>query len=137
MGKNSKAGKKKNTNKATIAGTERAIKKQVQDMKKEISTAIWDDYERVMYPIAEETAFLYLIYLSLMTLSGRFGFGKQRLTRFADDVINQYECVVGKWVTLQDMSDYIYNMTGLRFEPSDEQLKRQVFKKMGIQEDAV
>ena len=69
-----------------------------------------------------------------MTLHNRFDFGKKRLTRYADDVLNQYELIAEGYVTLKDMADYIYGITGLRFELSEEQqmvMARQEMEKLG------
>ena len=105
--------------------SEQLIRKELKRFKQQNQEAIYQEFERTVYPIALEEAFLKLIYLALMTARDKFGFGKERLTRLADGILNNYECVADQLVTLQDMSDEIYRITGHRFELSEENLMRR------------
>ncbi len=92
---------------------------------------MYADVVNIVLPIAEQNAFLQMIYLTLMTARDKFGFGKERLTRLADGIINSYECILSGHVTLQEMSDEIYRITEHRFELSEDDLLDMAKKAVG------
>ena len=128
MGKNNRV---KKTRKKPPAIPEQLIKVELKRIKRQNQEAIYQKFEKTIYPIALEEAFLRLIYLTLMTARDKFGFGKDRLTRLADGILNNYECVADQLVTLQDMSDEIYRITGHRFELSSEDLMKRAKEAVG------
>lgn len=62
---------------------------------------------------ATENAIVYISVLTIYVLNSKFGIGKKRLNRFMTEYINQLECVQDEYVTLEDMYDYIEEMTGI------------------------
>ena len=122
MGKNSRV---KKSRKKPPEIPEQLIRGELKRFKRQNQEAMYQKFERIIYPITLEEAFLKLIYLALMTARDKFGFGKERLTRLADGILNNYECVADQLVTLQDMSDEIYRITGHRFELSEEDLMKR------------
>lgn len=113
----------KKTGKSGSKGDESLSGKSKQEM--------YADFVNIVLPIAEQNAFLQMIYLTLMTARDKFGFGKERLTRLADGIINSYECILSGHVTLQEMSDEIYRITEHRFELSEDDLLDMAKKAVG------
>ena len=107
--------------------TRREMNKFLRQQKKEM----YSDFEQIILPIAEQNAFLQMIYLTMITAHDKFGFGKERLTRLADGIINSYECLLSGHVTLQEMSDEIYRITEHRFELSEDDLLEMAKKALG------
>ena len=101
---------------------EKAVRKEMNRFREKSKQEMYADFVNIVLPIAEQNAFLQMIYLTLMTARDKFGFGKERLTRLADGIINSYECILSGHVTLQEMSDEIYRITEHRFELSEDDL---------------
>lgn len=110
---------------------EKAVRKEMNRFREKSKQEMYADVVNIVLPIAEQNAFLQMIYLTLMTARDKFGFGKERLTRLADGIINSYECILSGHVTLQEMSDEIYRITEHRFELSEDDLLDMAKKAMG------
>ena len=110
---------------------EKAVRKEMNRFREKSKQEMYADFVNIVLPIAEQNAFLQMIYLTRMTARDKFGFGKERLTRLADGIINNYECILSGHVTLQEMSDEIYRITEHRFELSEDDLLDMAKKAMG------
>ena len=110
---------------------EKAVRKEMNRFREKSKQEMYADVVNIVLPIAEQNAFLQMIYLTLMTARDKFGFGKERLTRLADGIINSYECILSGHVTLQEMSDEIYRITEHRFELSEDDLLDMAKKAVG------
>lgn len=110
---------------------EKAVRKEMNRFREKSKQEMYADFVNIVLPIAEQNAFLQMIYLTLMTARDKFGFGKERLTRLADGIINSYECILSGHVTLQEMSDEIYRITEHRFELSEDDLLDMAKKAVG------
>ncbi len=110
---------------------EKAVRKEMNRFREKSKQEMYADFVNIVLPIAEQNAFLQMIYLTMMTARDKFGFGKERLTRLADGIINNYECILSGHVTLQEMSDEIYRITEHRFELSEDDLLDMAKKAMG------
>lgn len=110
---------------------EKAVRKEMNRFREKSKQEMYADFVNTVLPIAEQNAFLQMIYLTMMTARDKFGFGKERLTRLADGIINNYECILSGHVTLQEMSDEIYRITEHRFELSEDDLLDMAKKAMG------
>lgn len=112
MGKKSVAKKPKKKNFNTYTSKTK--------LKKEITADVFEQLARTVYPIAEKEALMKLIVCALEAASLEFGFGKQRLARLAGRIVDQYDCIIGGYVTLDDLSADIEKLCGLRFEMTEE-----------------
>lgn len=110
---------------------EKAVRKEMNRFREKSKQEMYADFVNIVLPIAEQNAFLQMIYLAMMTARDKFGFGKERLTRLADGIINNYECILSGHVTLQEMSDEIYRITEHRFELSEDDLLDMAKKAVG------
>ena len=110
---------------------EKAVRKEMNRFREKSKQEMYADVVNIVLPIAEQNAFLQMIYLTLMTARDKFGFGKERLTRLADGIINRYEGILSGHVTLQEMSDEIYRITEHRFELSEDDLLDMAKKAVG------
>lgn len=119
MGKNNRAKKKK----PGIKLEQKIVRKEYDRMRHRVKEEISQDFIQIMYPISEQTAFLQLVYLAMITAKDKFGFGKERLSRLANGIINQYECVLTGHVTIREMIDYVHEITGLKFEMTEEETR--------------
>lgn len=110
---------------------EKAVRKEMNRFREKSKQEMYADVVNIVLPIAEQNTFLQMIYLTMMTARDKFGFGKERLTRLADGIINNYECILSGHVTLQEMSDEIYRITEHRFELSEDDLLDMAKKAVG------
>lgn len=74
---------------------------QIDQMKKEVSME------------ATKKAFLMMMGFPLLTLRDKFGFGKERLNRFMDKMLDLYEAYEMDYVDLDDLNDTIMKETGV------------------------
>ena len=74
---------------------------QIDQMKKEVSME------------ATKKAFLMMMGFPLLTLRDKFGFGKERLNRFMDKMMDLYEAYEMDYVDLDDLNDTIMKETGV------------------------
>ena len=74
---------------------------QIDQMKKEVSME------------ATKKAFLMMMGFPLLTLRDKFGFGKERLNRFMDKMLDLYEAYEMDYVYLDDLNDTIMKETGV------------------------
>lgn len=65
---------------------------------------------------ALEQAFVLMMGLPMMALRDEFEFGKKRLERFSDKVLDLYDSFNKDFITLQDVIDCVYEETGVKFE---------------------
>lgn len=52
--------------------------------------------------------------LALTVLHNKFGFGRKRLERFMDEFKNLLDCYNGDWVSVSDLNEDLYEMTGIK-----------------------
>ena len=62
---------------------------------------------------ATKKAFLMMMGFPLLTLRDKFGFGKERLNRFMDKMLDLYEAYEMDYVDLDDLNDTIMKETGV------------------------
>lgn len=74
---------------------------QIDQMKKEVSME------------ATKKAFLMMMGFPLLTLRDKFGFGKARLNRFMDKMLDLYEAYENDYVDLDDLNNTILEETGV------------------------
>ena len=74
---------------------------QIDQMKKEVSME------------ATKKAFIMMMGFPLLTLRDKFGFGKERLNRFMDKMLDLYEAYEMDYVDLDDLNDTIMDETGV------------------------
>lgn len=74
---------------------------QIDQMKKEVSME------------ATKKAFLMMMGFPLLTLRDKFGFGKERLNRFMEKMLDLYEAYEMDYVDLDDLNDTIMKETGV------------------------
>ena len=74
---------------------------QIDQMKKEVSME------------ATKKAFLMMMGFPLLTLRDKFGFGKERLNRFMDKMMDLYEAYEMDYVDLADLDRTIMEETGV------------------------
>ena len=75
--------------------------KKKDQMKKEVSME------------ATKKAFIMMMGFPLLTLRDKFGFGKERLNRFMDKMLDLYEAYEMDYVDLDDLNDTIMKETGV------------------------
>ncbi|CZR02604.1 hypothetical protein [Trichococcus collinsii] len=62
---------------------------------------------------ATKKAFLMMMGFPLLTLRDKFGFGKARLNRFMENMLNLYEAYENDYVDLDDLNNTILEETGV------------------------
>lgn len=65
---------------------------------------------------ATNKAFGAMLGLPLLALRDTFGFGKERLSRFMDDLINKYDSFERGYITLEDLINTAQEETGIKIE---------------------
>ena len=114
MGKSSTAKKKRKG----LTAQEKIVRKEVNrlDAKR---NAMWHDHMgsalEALTPVFEESTFVQMLYFTLIAANSRFGFGKKRLTVLADAILEQYDALNKDYVSLTDMVEEIYRITGERY----------------------
>lgn len=114
MGKNSKAGKRKNSQKVIHNVTEEA---------KQVSRELETNFNRRMMPVAVTEAFIVLLNIGCIVLHDDFKFGKQRLTKWVNRVLDTWECVPD-YVTMDELSDEVIRMTGCRYALNTDEVTK-------------
>lgn len=69
---------------------------------------------------AVDLALIKTMYFSLMVLRDHYGFGKSRLTKFLDHVIDMIDSVNKDYLTIEDMVKTIEEETGVIFRKVDD-----------------
>lgn len=75
---------------------------------------------------AMEQAFILMMGLPLMALRDKFGFGKVRLERFSDAVLDLWDSFNRDYITFQDCINTVYEETGVKIEGKEIQ-ERKIF----------
>lgn len=114
--------KNKNGRRKPSSETHKVVKKEVDKMRKSQRREMREYFFNTMMPIAEYYAFMKLIYIAMIVTHDKFGHGKQRQTVLADGMINQYECLLSGHVSIEEIADEIYRITGHRFVVEDDEL---------------
>ena len=65
---------------------------------------------------AIHAAFILMCGLPLMALRDKFGFGKTRLERFSDALLDLYDSFDKGYITLEDLHKTIYEETGVKIK---------------------
>ena len=68
-------------------------------------------------------AFALMYYIPTMVLRDKWGFGKERLGRFADQVTDMYESYDLGYISFEDMCTTIYEETGVQLMKTAKQLE--------------
>ena len=129
MGKNSrvkKAGRKK-----APAPSEKAVRlaaNQIRREQQKMKDEMFGDFIECVYPAAEWSAFVQLMYCTLITMRDKYGFGKKRLNDVAGYLQNQYECLVEGRVTPKEISDELFKIIGIRYEVDEGDLADVIVK---------
>lgn len=92
--------------------------------KYEVDKIVQEDRER-----AVDIAFILTVGLPIIELKDKFGFGKKRLTQFAEGVLNQYQCVMEDKVRLDEIREVIKEETGLTIALENDGIKVREEKK--------
>lgn len=80
-------------------------------------TLTGDQVEKIKNDAAREAmdvAFMAMLSLPLITLHDKFGFGKQRLEKFADGVLEEWKCFDEGYVTIDDLKKILERETGIK-----------------------
>lgn len=75
---------------------------------------------------AMEHAFVLMMGLPMMALRDEFQFGKKRLERFSDKVLDLYDSFDKDYITLQDVIDCVYEETGVKFQVKQMNTKQLI-----------
>ena len=130
MGRNSRCKAKKNprsvASKSDLRKAAQRVEREHDRKVAAMKENLVEKVARITYPVAEQNAFCKLMYCTLITYRDKDGYGKQRLRDRADAILNQYECVLENRVTLEEMSDVIFEITGHRFEIQEDELARML-----------
>ena len=122
MGKKQKAGKR---------NPEQRLKRKMTDEARQIQQEIEREYVKRMLPIAVQEAFIVLLSVSCITLHDYFSFGKKRMDRFVDHALNTWECVLGDYVSINELSEEVQRMTGCRYALTRDEV--ETLEKYGLQ----
>lgn len=91
------------------------MKKKLTDEAIQIQQEIEREFAKRMLPVAVQESFIVLLSVSCITLHDYFSFGRKRLERFVDHALNTWECVLGNYVSINELSEEIQRMTGCRY----------------------
>lgn len=105
MGKKSKAGKRNPKQKEYRRLSEEA-RQITQELEKEFS--------KRMLPIAVQEALVIMLNMGCIVLHDDHKFGKKRLIKWVDRVLDTWECVMEKYVSIDELSEELIRMTGCR-----------------------
>lgn len=133
MGRNSIA-KPKKKHKKGLTEDHKLIRKEVKLAVKENSRQLKADKDQIyrdiiecVAPIAFKEAVTFMIPILQMKNRDRFGHGKKRLKDIAADVLFSYECICDGYVTIGDIQDEMFKVTGERYEfDFDEMVEEMV-----------
>ena len=73
---------------------------------------------------AMEQAFVLMMGLPMMALRDKFDFGKVRLERFSDAVLDLWDSFNKDYITLQDCIDAVYEETGVKIKGKEMREKK-------------
>lgn len=130
MGKNAMA-KTKRKYGLDEAIMNRIYRELAKEIKEDTKAKFRKNEREIIIPMVHATAFLRMLTLGLLVNKKLFGHGKQRLQRFADECIFQYDCVKSGNVTIKDMVELVAKESGIRVVYSEEEM--QLVKKYGIE----
>ena len=112
MGRGAKAGKRKPAQKEMRRMSEEA---------KQVSRELEVRFAQRMLPVSVIEAFLLLMNISCIVLHDEYGFGKKRLSHWAERVLDTWDCIPD-YVTLDELADEVIRMTGCRFALTAEEV---------------
>ena len=69
---------------------------------------------------AVDIGFVMMMAMPIYVLRKDFGFGRVRLERFVDAVMDQYEYMQEGYLTIDDMKKYVYAETGIMLDYSNK-----------------
>ena len=69
---------------------------------------------------AAQDIFVLLLSLPLKVLHENFGWGKKRLLRLSEGLLEEYARFAESEMSLSDYQDYVYEMTGIKFATQEE-----------------
>lgn len=114
MGKNAKAGKP-----GKAKRLDNQIKREIRAAQKELE----QNYAKAMFPVAIQESLLLLMAMSCLVLHDDYGFGKKRLGAFGERLLDLFDSIENRYVTIDEVIDEITRMTGLRYALSKEDVK--------------
>lgn len=115
MGKNSKAGKRNQRQKGY---------KRLSEEARQVSQELEKEFSKKMLPIAVLEALVIMLNMGCIVLHDDYGFGKKRLTKWADRVLDTWECVMENYVSIDELSEEVVRMTGCRIALTAEEIDR-------------
>ena len=121
MGRNSKAGKR---------NTRQKEWKKMTDEARQVTNELERSFSRRMMPIALHEAFILLLNCGCIVLHDDHGFGKKRLSDWADHMMNTLECLFEQYVTIDELSEEVMRMTGLRYALTSDEV--ETLKEYGL-----
>ena len=106
MGKKSRAGKKSKPKK---------FDHYVESFMDEMKSDIEKEYAKYMLPVAVQEAFMLMLSISCVVLHDYYKFGKKRMGDFAEHVLDYFDSIQTRYVTIDEVADEFTRMTGLRY----------------------
>ena len=86
--------------------------------KKEKERMIQSVMKRVELPIMARTKIIVLAATTLV-LHDKFGFGKQRLTKYVAEVADMFDSMEKKYINLDDIQTTVYDELGIDFKEAE------------------
>lgn len=86
--------------------------------KKEREQIVQNVMKRVEVPVMARTKVIVLA-ASTLVLHDKFGFGKQRLTKYVAEVADLFDSMEKKFVSFEDIRTTVYNELGIDFEEAE------------------
>ncbi len=122
MGKGAKAGKRNPKQKADLA-----VRREWDLIRGDIEKA----YAKYMLPLAVEEAFIMLMSVGCIILHDYFGFGKVRMNRWVEHVLDYQDSLYRDYVTIDEVAEEIQRMTGYYYALSRQDV--ETMEKYGIE----
>lgn len=106
MGRGAKAGKKSPRQKA-----DSTFRREWSQLEKEVSR----EYQRTLLPIAITEAFVLLMNIAPIVMHDYYGFGKKRMGDVAEHLLDYFEAMQKRDVTIDEIIEETQRLTGLRY----------------------
>lgn len=124
MGKKAKAGK-----------PNKKLKQQKQAMKEWeiVRQDIEREYAKKMLPVAVQEAWILLLAVGGTILHDYFGFGKTRIKRWADHVLDWQDSIYRDYVSIDEIADEFTRLTGCTYALNEKDIETlQEYGMMGM-----
>ncbi len=107
------------------------MRRQLTEESRMIQREIEKEYAKRMLPIAVQEALLIMLNMGCIVLHDDHGWGKKRLGHWVDRVLDTWECVVEKYVSIDEISEELIRMTGCRYALTREEA--ETLERYGMQ----